>query len=220
MVHEYGDDSNSDDDCYVENKAEELLAPELKHALKEFPQDELDFEETYKVPADFLRQDQTTISSQLMESSADVLLKCAEYAQKYSQEDENNEEVLIFEESSDESEIWDCETIVSTYSNVDNHPGRIQAPGKSDRKRHVPDLVSVVSSEKSKIIALRGKEMLPVDFLPHSRRAPAEKEKKSAVTGPDQLKRRPNESKEEKKERKVTTRLCQSISHRELNSEN
>ncbi|CAA6654559.1 unnamed protein product [Spirodela intermedia] len=206
MVHEYGDDSNSDDDCYVENKPEELLAPELKHALKEFPKEELDFEETYKVPADFLRQDQTTISTQLVESSADVLLKCVAYAQMYSQEDDNNEKVLIFEESSDESEIWDCETIVSTYSNVDNHPGRIQVPGKSDRKRQVPDLVSVVSSEKSKIIALRGKEMLPVDFLPQSRRTPVEKDKKSAVTGPEQLKRRPNESKEEKKERKAAVK--------------
>ena len=178
MLHEYGDDTESDDDFGVEIKDEDLLVP------KEFPQEELDQDENYEVPA------------------ADLLLKCAEYARMYSQEDPNKEEVVEFEESSEESDHWDCETIVSTYSNLDNHPGRIGAPGKPYKKRQVHDLVS---GEKNQIITLRGKEMMPVDFLPHGKRTHPEKEKKSSTPVADQLKRRADESKEEKKERKVIT---------------
>ncbi|GJX63381.1 retrovirus-related pol polyprotein from transposon TNT 1-94 [Tanacetum coccineum] len=39
---------------------------------------------------------------------------------------ENDKEDVSLEESSDESEGWDCETIITTYSNLDNHPGRLK----------------------------------------------------------------------------------------------
>ncbi|XP_078437028.1 low temperature viability protein [Wolffia australiana] len=198
MLYEYGDDSDSnsdsDGDFHVQTNREEVL--------KEFPQDELE----YIAPADLLRQEQAAIDPLLAESTAAVLLKCTEYAQMYDQEDENKEDLVPYEESSEESEIWDCETIVSTYSNLDNHPGRIEAPGKPRMKRQVPDLASAVFGEKKTVIALRGKEMLPVDFLPRSRKTPAEKERKPAAVGCDQLKRKPDESKEEKKERKAAVK--------------
>jgi hypothetical protein len=31
-------------------------------------------------------------------------------------------------------ERWDCETIVSTYSNLDNHPGLLGQPNKPRRR--------------------------------------------------------------------------------------
>uniref|UniRef100_A0A1D1Y8K8 Protein LTV1 n=1 Tax=Anthurium amnicola TaxID=1678845 RepID=A0A1D1Y8K8_9ARAE len=205
MVNEYGDDSDSDDACYIENKGEESLAAEIKHALKEYSENDFELEENYKVPADFLRQGQVTTSIQLAESSADIMRRCAEYAQMYSQEDQDDE-VVVFEESSDESEVWDCETIVSTYSNLDNHPGRIQAPDKPKSKPQLAETIPVFPSENKKIIVLRGKEKLPVDFLPQSRRTPVEKVKKSEISGLGQQKRRAHESKEEKSERKAAVR--------------
>ncbi|MQM16719.1 hypothetical protein Taro_049679 [Colocasia esculenta] len=205
MLHEYGDDSDNDDAGYMDNN-EESFAANIKDAMKKYPEDEFEFEEKYKVPADFVCHGQVASSNLLVESSADVMQRCVVYAQMYSQEDAGDEKVVIFEESSDESEVWDCETIISTYSNLDNHPGRIQAPEKPRRRPQFSESISKLPSEKSKIISLAGKEVLPVDFLPHSRRGPVEKVKKSVSSEPDQQKRRPNESKEEKKERKAAVR--------------
>ncbi|KAL3372193.1 hypothetical protein AABB24_008639, partial [Solanum stoloniferum] len=103
---------------------------------------------------------------------------------------------------------WDCETIVSTYSNLDNHPGKIVAP-EARRKKLLPAI-----SEASPIISLKGKANLPVDYLPskgkHALLKEDKKKQGSEKEGKDnsmkeQLKRKQHgqESKEEKKERKV-----------------
>ncbi|KAL3612979.1 hypothetical protein CASFOL_043175 [Castilleja foliolosa] len=60
------------------------------------------------------------------------------------------QEVLV-EDSSDESEGWDCETIVTTYSTLDNHPGKIGAPD-SRRMKKIADAIS--ASGPNKVITL------------------------------------------------------------------
>ncbi|CAN4122930.1 unnamed protein product [Withania somnifera] len=147
---------------------------------------------------------------QLLEPAADVISRCREYAEKY--ENENpDEDAALFEESSSDSEVWDCETIVSTYSNLDNHPGKIVA-SETRRKKLLPAI-----SEASPIISLKGKEKLPVAYLPskgkHSmqkedkKKGGSEKEEKDN-SKTEQLKRKQHgqESKEEKKERKVAVK--------------
>lgn len=131
----------------------------------------------------------------------DVIRRCVEYAEKYENEDE---EVVVVQESSDESEEWDCETIISTYSNLDNHPGKIQAPELA-RKKKLAETVSGALSATNHVISLKGKEKLPVDFLPYSRRGTSETMKSMGCqkTEPQKRKQHGQESKEEKKERKV-----------------
>ncbi|KAJ4763110.1 Protein LTV1 [Rhynchospora pubera] len=177
-----------------ENQAE--LEEKLKGALKDFNLEDSVQEEVYKAPADSVKDDQ---------EYAQVIRKCTEYAQKYLNESEGEErEVVLVSESSDESEMWDCETIVSTYSNLDNHPAKIEAPGNP--KRRLPPKSIPFPGELGAgkdVITLGGKEMLPVNYLPQRRKimeglvreklGSAEKPKK--VVG--------EESKEEKKERKV-----------------
>ncbi|KAK7283833.1 hypothetical protein RIF29_13580 [Crotalaria pallida] len=137
----------------------------------------------------------------------DVILRCKEYADGYEDEDEDKDVVLV-QESSDESEVWDCETIVSTYSNLDNHPGKIGAPRVS-RKKKLAETVSAALSSSSQIISLKGKQKLPIDFLPGSRKPPAPDNVKGLSTArTEQYKRKKHgqESKEEKKERKAAVK--------------
>ncbi|KAF8405322.1 hypothetical protein HHK36_010226 [Tetracentron sinense] len=196
-------DTDCDNDEYGSITAEdESLAKKLNHSLKVHVMDDMESDDKYKVPADFLHGDEGSNNGELLKSAADVIRRCVEYAEMYDNENQDNE-VVVLQESSDESEVWDCETIVSTYSNLDNHPGKIEAPGMK-RKKRLAETVSGALSASGNVIFLRGKEKLPVEFLPHNRKAVLEKEKGVASSRTDQQKSQHNqESKEEKKERKV-----------------
>lgn len=180
-----------------ENECHESLAEKLNHVFKECAIDGLEL------------NNYGPDSGELLEPEADVISRCREYAEKYENESPE-EEAAIFDESSSDSEVWDCETIVSTYSNLDNHPGKIVAP-EARRKKLLPAI-----SEASPIISLKGKAKLPVDYLPSKGKHALQKEDKkkqgSEKEGKDnsmmeQLKRKQHgqESKEEKKERKVNS---------------
>ncbi|XP_039004015.1 protein LTV1 homolog [Hibiscus syriacus] len=188
-LQEYGSDDN-DDDCegYMAEE-EELLADKLKNVLNENDMDDLEQDDEYKAPA------------------PDIMRRCAEYAKKYENESEDEKEIVV-EESSDESDHFDCESIISTYSTLDNHPGKIEAPAGA-RKKKLAETVSAALSAKSPVIALRGKERLPVDFLPYSRKATTEKVKIAGIIKPEQIKRKQHgqETKEEKKERKLAVKM-------------
>lgn len=152
-------------------------------------------------PSNVSHLDNETLDDTPPES--DVLLRCREYAEKFEDQDDDREVVLV-EESSDESEVWDCETIVTTYSTLDNHPGKIGAP-EARRKKKLAEALSGSATGTNQVITLKGKERLPVDFLPSNRKRGEEKtkdvtKKKSEVPI---KKPRAQETKEEKKERKV-----------------
>ncbi|KAL5780608.1 hypothetical protein ACOSQ2_011345 [Xanthoceras sorbifolium] len=198
---EYGTDS---DDGYIAEE-EEILAEKLKHVLKDNVADDLELDDGYKVPADILHANETPKSKELMDSAADVIRRCVEYAEKY--ENENEEEVIVVQESSDESGEWDCETIITTYSNLDNHPGKIGAPEVA-RKKKLADTMFGALSANNQVITLRGKEKLPVDFLPRGKKASTEKVKDVDGLKSEQQKRKQHgqESKEEKKGRKAAVK--------------
>ncbi|KAJ4965649.1 hypothetical protein NE237_017498 [Protea cynaroides] len=202
-LQEYGTDSDygSDDSIAAED---ECLADKLNHVLKDHAIDELELDDKYKVPADFLHKSGGPNARELVVSASDVIRRCVEYAEMY--ENKDNEDVMVLEESSDESVGWDCETIVSTYSNLDNHPGKIEAP-RYGGKKELAETVSKAAATNH-VISLRGKEKLPVEFLPQTRKAVVEKVKKAPSTKPELPKRRPHglESKEEKKERKAAVK--------------
>ncbi|CAK7346278.1 unnamed protein product [Dovyalis caffra] len=203
---EYGTDDEDDEyDGYIA-KEDEFLADKLKHVLNDRAVDNLELDDKYEVPADLLHDNDRPKNKELLDSAADVIRLCREYGKKYENEDEDKE-VIIEEESSDESEKWDCETIVSTYSNLDNHPAKIGAP-ETARKKMLAKAVVGALNASSHVIALGGKEKLPVDFLPHSRKPATEKVKAMPSLQMEQQKRKQHgqESKEEKKERKAAVK--------------
>lgn len=208
---EYGTDDDDDDDDYDGYVAEEeeSLAEKLKYALgdnlRPLQRSSNMLDDKYKAPADLLHDNDIPKSKEQVDSAADVIHRIVEYAEKYENENENEDkDLVVVQESSDESEIWDCETIVSTYSNLDNHPGKIDAPGIK-RKKKLVETVSRAMGATSHVISLRGKEKFPVDFLPPSRKPAAEKVKDIGSNKAEQQQKKPlgQESKEEKKERKA-----------------
>ncbi|WCJ34949.1 hypothetical protein M5689_016226 [Euphorbia peplus] len=184
---EYGTDDEDDEYGGYIAEEEDYLANKLNNVLNDSAKLEMDCK--YEVPEDL-----------------SVVRRCVEYAEKYENEDEDVEAILV-EESSDESEQWDCETIVTTYSNLDNHPAKIDAPGAA-RKKKIAETFSGALNGSSHVIALRGKEKLPVDFLPRGRKSDAEKVKdvSGLKTEPVKRKQHGQESKEEKKERKAAVK--------------
>ncbi|XP_021889680.1 protein LTV1 homolog isoform X2 [Carica papaya] len=205
QLQEYG--STSDDDCndYIaeeEEEEEESLAEKLKNVLSDCVVDDPELGEKYVVLAELLHKNEKAKDKELLESAADVFRRCVEYAEKYENENEDEDEMVVVKESSDESGGWDCETIVSTYSNLDNHPGKIEAPGIAMKKK-LAETVSGSLHFNSNIISLRGKEKLPVDFLP-CRKTDKEKLKDACSSKIELPKRKQHgrESKDEKKERK------------------
>ena len=183
----------------------ESLSNKLNHVLKDHVEDDMELDQKYRAPADFLHDKCGLTDSGSLDSSADVIRRCVEYAEKYENEDPN-EDVVVLEESSDESQGWDCETILSTYSNLDNHPGRIQVQGEARKTK-------LAGTIPGHVISLRGKEKLPVDFLPRGKKSLMEKTKDESGLRTEQFKRKKHgqEEKNEKKERKVSHVLFVSV---------
>ncbi|XP_068641531.1 uncharacterized protein [Aristolochia californica] len=202
-LREYESDNYSDDDTCFQDGEDETLAAKLNHALKDFQVGKEELGGKYQVPGDTLLGYQASSKGEADESLDGVIAKCREYAETYKDE---NDDVLEVQESSDESEQWDCETVVSTYSNLDNHPKKIEAP-MMPKRRLVPT-ISGDPAHNSTFISLSGKEKLPVEYLPHSKRSLQEKVKRVGNLV-QQRKNKPHdeESKEEKKERKAAVKV-------------
>ncbi|BAF12120.1 uncharacterized protein [Oryza sativa Japonica Group] len=205
-LEEYGDSDDDDDDPGVRN-GECELPTEVIDELKLFHSQNVSVTEEYRTPADFVRRKLDSSTAEEVDESANVIQKCAEYAERYLNETAEEEEVVLVSESSDESEVWDCETIVSTYSNLDNHPGKIQTPGNP--KNRLPKVFPGETATTKDIIRLQGKERLPVEYLPQRKRN-GEKEKKAKPTETPSAesfkKGAQKETKEEKKARKAAVK--------------
>ncbi|KAL6650019.1 hypothetical protein ACP70R_014243 [Stipagrostis hirtigluma subsp. patula] len=203
-LEEYGD---SDDDDRLVKDGEYELPSEVIDELKLFHSQNVCVDEEYRTPADFVRRKLDSSTAEEVDESANVLKKCAEYAEKYLNETAEEQEVVLVSESSDESEVWDCETIVSTYSNLDNHPGKIETPGNP--KRRLPRVFPGETATTKDIIKLQGKEKLPVDYLPQRKRN-SDKEKKvkpAEASVAEKIKKEAHkETKEEKKARKAAVK--------------
>lgn len=201
---EYGSDSEDDYDNFAPEEEEHhtSLAEKLGPIFKDHIKEDFELDGEYKAPADLLREKEKSENTE----PAVVLKRCKEYGKKY-ENGEQDEDPVFEEESSDESEVWDCETIVSTYSNLDNHPGKIGLPNAM-RKKKLVETVSGALGASNNIISLKGREKLPVDYLPNSKKTVVEKVKEvdSLVKEQQKGKQIGQESKEEKKERKTAVK--------------
>ncbi|KAI3521935.1 hypothetical protein L1887_11411 [Cichorium endivia] len=199
-LQEYGSDSadeyenapSEDYECqdFLESKLNNVT---LNHEIKD-----LEMDGNYKILSHDKKTEEEPIS---LETAADLRPRCIEYAEQYEKDYDKEKEDVFIEESSDESEKWDCETIITTYSNLDNHPGKIQDPGLKRKK--LTEKVVKAFGDPSHVIALKGKERIPVDFLTRGRGVVGGKEKSKVKNVVQPKKIIGQESKEEKKERKA-----------------
>ncbi|KAG2263506.1 hypothetical protein Bca4012_014571 [Brassica carinata] len=202
-LNEYGSESD-DNDGYMsgDGEEEEFRAPQSvgNDLIYEKPKD-YELDEKYVNPADLLKNSDSVKDKEELEN---LIRRSVQYGENLVNGNED-EFVEVVEESSDESEKWDCETIVTTYSNLDNHPGRICDPDRA-RKKLSEALAKAksVNGNGSRIITLQGKEKLPVEFLPG--RTKAEQASVKPKAEPVKRKTHGQETKEEKKERKAAVK--------------
>lgn len=108
----------------------------------------------------------------------------------------NDEELdAMVSSAGDDRDRWDCETIVSTYSNLDNHPSVIDdGNGTRRRRRALP-----------KVIRLDPRTQLPVDGVPAAAPSAGYDDRDfgtRSAKGAATEKRNKGETKEEKRKRK------------------
>ncbi|KAL4584477.1 hypothetical protein LXL04_009079 [Taraxacum kok-saghyz] len=205
-LQEYG---TSDSEKVYESEVDNILESKLNNVTlndDDYDDDDdtnsLKNDEKYKVLSHNKNMEEE-VGPVSLETAADLRPRCIEYAENF--ENENEKEDVVFEESSeDESEKWDCETIITTYSNLDNHPGKIIDPGMKRKK--LTEKVVKAFKNPTHVISLKGKERIPVDFLPHGQGGgggggDGGKERSKVAVQPKKLVGQ--ESKEEKKERKA-----------------
>ena len=105
------------------------------------------------------------------------------YMEKFDQEDDSAELYPIMEEPKNAAEKWDCESIISTYTNTDNHPALIQSIVKPKNKINFKDLTKVAKEDRvieEEEVDSEGEESeeqeISIDL-----RGLSEKEKKKAI---------------------------------------
>lgn len=192
-LNEYGSESDYDGE-----EEEDFKAQSVGDLIYEKPKD-YELDEKYMNPADLLKNSDSAKDKEELEY---IIRRSVQYGENLVNSNED-ELVEVVEESSDESEKWDCETIVTTYSNLDNHPGLICDPERARKKLSEALAKAKSLNGGSRIITLQGKEKLPVEFLPGRR---AEQTSVKPKAEPVKRKTHGQETKEEKKERKAAVK--------------
>ncbi|KAL3663668.1 hypothetical protein V7S43_011083 [Phytophthora oleae] len=109
----------------------------------------------------------------------------------------------------EEREKWDCETIVSTYSTLDNHPTvlREEAPTRRKKKKQ-PVIASIAEGGdvRKQKVTLSRKTGMPLGVF--ETEAPVRnKEKKQDKEQPESSRRQKGETKDEKRARKAAVKM-------------
>lgn len=108
----------------------------------------------------------------------------------------------------EEREKWDCETIVSTYSTLDNHPTvlREEAPTRRKKKKQ-PAVVSISEGEdiRKQKVTLSRKTGMPLGVFETA--APKANKQHQQPQQPETSRRLKGETKEEKRARKAAVKM-------------
>ncbi|KAG0591113.1 hypothetical protein KC19_1G150700 [Ceratodon purpureus] len=235
-MREYDDDEEEFDEEDPEARGHADIS-QFDDVLSEFLSDPKVFGDKYMTPAEIEREHGASVSKAVQsgrspgargaskegdssaargvlersaESTADVRIGVEGVEGEAGVGSSDDDELVVIEvESEDERSNWDCETVVSTLSNLDNHPGKISAPGKARRK--APSLGKVLEDKEVSggMIKLRGKQSLPTDFLPVRAGAERAKQLKSAGKAGEAKAKpvsRAGETPEERKARKAAVK--------------
>lgn len=85
---------------------------------------------------------------------------------RYADEGENaGHEYVTMEVSDPEEKKWDCESILSTYSNIYNHPKLIDEPSRGNRSRKNSCTIATNGQQQQEPIQIDAKSGLPMGVL-------------------------------------------------------
>ncbi|KAL4114262.1 hypothetical protein PRIC2_014585 [Phytophthora ramorum] len=109
----------------------------------------------------------------------------------------------------EDREQWDCETIVSTYSTLDNHPTVLREEGPTRRKKKKQPLIaSIAEGEdiRKQKVTLSRKTGMPLGVFESA--APVKsKAAKQVEQQPESARRQKGETKEQKRARKAAVKM-------------
>lgn len=110
---------------------------------------------------------------------------------------------------------WDCETVVTTYSNLDNHPAKIYFSPR-EASKGISSIGAGMTEANGSVIRLRGKQQLPIDYLHEKSRLNRDEKKKAFNHNQNSMdvqemkscagRRKAGETKEERKARKAAVK--------------
>ncbi|KDO22292.1 hypothetical protein SPRG_12132 [Saprolegnia parasitica CBS 223.65] len=227
---EFSDDD--DDDAYGESKDDAQRA--LDEAFEKLMEEEYDDEEIGELDEEETRgelllegallesivQDYVHLQEEVMQTEGrignplrtgnrlqEVLAECAAEDALYESEEEAEPELANMDDIAHTNpylaprveDQWDCETIVSTYSNLDNHPTLLREPRRENPKK---------KKKNANHIILSSKTGMPLNITPISEEAESQHDDAVSYVGSvvPQLVRNRQETKEEKKERKLAAK--------------
>ncbi|XP_014226098.1 protein LTV1 homolog [Trichogramma pretiosum] len=141
-----------------------LLDDKFENMYKEYDEDKvgsLDFEniegpnsEDSKLIQQFLEDYQAESKEQDVENMAKLLKERCKVMYECSNSDDEGDSKLTTYVETEKKEEWDCESILSTYSNIYNHPKKILEPNSKqppkiaiDRRTGIPQVRNIHESD-------------------------------------------------------------------------
>ncbi|KAE9025216.1 hypothetical protein PF011_g3120 [Phytophthora fragariae] len=128
-------------------------------------------------------------------------------------EREKKELQELFERNQDlqreEREQWDCETIVSTYSTLDNHPTVLREEGPTRRKKKKQPVIASIAEGvdiRKQKVTLSRKTGMPLGVF-ETEAAVKSKPAKHTEQQPETSRRQKGETKEQKRARKAAVKM-------------
>lgn len=128
--------------------------------------------------------------------------KTKELAERYCHEDSDDDDTSIGDRETTEKDTWDCESILSTHSNLSNHPGKIIRPKVIARKKAHPKVETVLEDEAEEDRDSEAENKL-VELLDVNTERPKDEtpeERKLRKAGVKQMRRQCRQMKKESKE--------------------
>ncbi|KAG7452177.1 LTV-domain-containing protein [Guyanagaster necrorhizus] len=194
MLKEYNEDEDEDDRASMPDDSESDEAPELITARDDFSSMMDEFLNDYEILGRKMKPKLEGDSGvEKLETLRRAMGQDQRVKESYSDDDDTPEEDLFLELEEDKKDRWDCETILTTYTNLENHPRLIRACDTRRTPKITLDpktgLPSVVEPKQAKLRAQ------PPE--PDLKRIP----RQATVTRPR------NESAESKKARKTAVKV-------------
>ncbi|KAK2998476.1 hypothetical protein RJ639_023956 [Escallonia herrerae] len=161
-LQEYSTESTGECHGATDKQTEYPFGENFTYSINYQETDELELDETYIVPSDLLCD---VKDSKSLETAADTIHRS--WNMLKSMKMTIVMEVWLFcRNLVMKQKPGIVKSIVSTYSNMDKNHGKIEAP---EVRKHMAETISGALNGSSHKIFLKGKQMMPVDFLPHGK---------------------------------------------------
>ncbi|KAG2022789.1 cytoplasmic protein, variant 2 [Coprinopsis cinerea AmutBmut pab1-1] len=214
MLKQYGEDEDEDEEDHEgdhehmsDSDEDSDEAPELITSRDDFDSMVNEFLNDYEILG---RKMRPKLEGETGLDKLDTLRRAVGEAKIREGQDNSDSDEDLFIEEEDKKDRWDCETILTTYSNLENHPRLIRARDSKPVPKIVLDtktgMPSVVAPTLPKVKDQRVKETRKVTFS-NSEDTDGSDDEDSAPRGPA-VGRPRNESKEEKKARKAAAKAA------------